>query len=233
MPSPAAAAVARGPPYEVHYYRSKEEYVRRLRPKIPQIEITDGLYFTGDRIAYFYHDDAVVEDRRLFHEGTHQLFYESLPVDRLVGERTNFWFVEGIACYLESYREIPTPDGPRSEIGDPTDARVYAARVRLTRDGFYVPLKTLTGMSRVEIQADANLIGRLYSQSSGLCHFLMHGDGGIYRNAVGGMLDALYQRSPRDRRPVPTFADLTGVPFEVLDRRYAAHVERLNAESPD
>ena len=216
-------------PHEVHYYRTKEEYVRLLRSKIPQIAITDGLYFTGDRVAYFYHDDAVTEDRRLFHEATHQLFYESLPTDRLVGEETNFWFVEGIACYLESFRETDGAAGPIYEVGDPGDVRVYAARVRLTRDRFYVPLRQLTGMSRIEIQADPNLIGRLYSQSSGLCHFLMHGGGGEYRDEVGDLLAALYHRPPRDRRPVPTFADLTGLPFEELDRRYAEHVALLNA----
>ena len=44
------------PPYRVDYFRSREEYVRRLIKKVPQIGMTNGLYFTADRVAYFYYD---------------------------------------------------------------------------------------------------------------------------------------------------------------------------------
>ena len=91
-------------PYEVHYYRTHDEYIKRLRNKITQIEITNGLYLPDDRVAYFYDDTEENNEATLFHEATHQLFYEIQSRSRRIAEKENFWIVEGIACYMESFR---------------------------------------------------------------------------------------------------------------------------------
>src|SRR5262249_32955801 len=66
-------------PYHVDYFRTREEYVERLKRKVPQINITNGLYYTADRVAYFYSDPSQQNPTpdTLFHEATHQLFYEN------------------------------------------------------------------------------------------------------------------------------------------------------------
>ena len=59
-------------------------------------------------------------------------------------------------------------------------------------------------------------IARLYTQSAGLTHFLMHYDGGRYRDALVAYLSTVY--SGRD---VPaSLAQLTGVGYDILDRQY-------------
>ncbi|MCH8830069.1 MAG: hypothetical protein IID45_10885, partial [Planctomycetes bacterium] len=77
-------------PYIVHYYRTKQEYIDKLKVKIPQIAITNGLYLTGTRIAYFFHTPLGNNNPTLYHEATHQIFYESLRRDRMIGERQHF-----------------------------------------------------------------------------------------------------------------------------------------------
>jgi hypothetical protein len=42
-----------GKPFEVHYFRTREEYIQTLKHMVPHIENTTGLYHTGDGVAYF------------------------------------------------------------------------------------------------------------------------------------------------------------------------------------
>src|SRR5262249_1664296 len=134
---PSSNLQFRRDPYDVHYFRTREEYVERLHAKIPQIAITNGLYYTGDRVAYFFNNvnnPNQAEQDTLFHEATHQLFYENVKADRTVALDANFWIVEGIACYMESYRAV----NGESTVGDPHHIRIQNARERCVLDGFYV-----------------------------------------------------------------------------------------------
>ncbi|NOX55614.1 MAG: hypothetical protein GXP27_14480 [Planctomycetes bacterium] len=137
-------------PHTVHFYRIRSEYVERLRDRIPQIEITNGLYLPDDRIIYtFYNPDPEADMRgTLFHEATHQLFYESQSRDRPIANDANFWAVEGIACYMESAQL-----GPKGlTAGDPSYVRFQVARYRYVEEGFYIPLAKFVRMSKAEIQ---------------------------------------------------------------------------------
>lgn len=212
-------------PYVVHYYRTREEYLERLRSRIPQIDITNGLYMTSDRIAYFYHDPAADNHAALFHEATHQLFYESQPSERDIAADANFWLIEGIACYMESYRK---QDGQLT-LGDPRYIRFEAARYRLLNDHYYVPLAQFAAMGAREFQTSPN-ISRNYSQASGLCHFFMHSEGGEHRDALVRQLVQLYSADIRTRSHVQTLAELCGVDFAELDRQYAEHLRSLESQ---
>jgi hypothetical protein len=209
-------------PYVVHYYRTREDYQRELIRKIPQIAITNGLYYTTDRTAYFFHDEKVDVLPTLYHEASHQILYESQSRERSIAEQAHFWIVEGIACYMESFRD----EGSRVRVGDPEAVRFDAARYRYLVDKYHVPLGRLAAMSMREFQSDPQ-IARNYSEASGLAHFLMHYDGGRYREALVQHLAQLYSGDPRR---VQGLDDLTGVPLAELDRQYGEHLREQQRE---
>ncbi|MDA0831733.1 MAG: DUF1570 domain-containing protein [Planctomycetota bacterium] len=210
-------------PYVVHYYRTSGEYYETLRPKIPQIEITNGLYYTSDRIAYFFDDPNANGFATLYHEASHQLFYESQEKERAIADSAHFWIVEGIACYLESFH---AEEGHFS-IGDPNFERFRAARRRLLdkNEPYYVPLAQFSSMGMKAFQADPR-IAMNYSQASGLAHFFMNYDRGVYRDALIEHLKELYE-GPR-RNGHRTLEDLTGVDFETLDRQYQEYLTEMD-----
>jgi len=222
--SSGSGAPAASAPYEVHYYRTRDEYVSRLRSRVPNIEITNGLYYTSDRTAYFYFDPEQQNSDTLFHEATHQLFYESLRQERQIALRANFWVIEGIACYMESFRQ----EGEEWTLGDPRHVRIDSARYRFLNDGYYVPLATFAAMGMQDFQTSPN-ITKNYSQASGLSHFFMHYEGGRYRDALIEHLSQLYRADPRGLSPVQSLEELTGTSYADLDRQYAEHLKTLEA----
>jgi hypothetical protein len=209
----------------VHFYRSKEDYVAALAGQFPQIAITNGLYQSGDRVAYFFHDPSGENLPTIFHEATHQLFYESDPRPRDVALDAQFWIIEGIACYMESFERI---DG-KLTCGNPEYVRFDNARFRLLQSGDYQPFAEFSGLGMREFQlGGADELGIRYSQASGLSHFLMHYDRGRYRDALVVHLAELY--SPAPPRRMHTLPELLGVEARVLDEQYR---EFLTAQSRD
>ena len=204
-------------PFVVHYYSTRGEYIQTLKPRIDQIGITNGLYMPDDRVAYFYHDPEADGERTLYHEATHQLFFESTSRPRPIALNTNFWIIEGIACYMESFR--PTDKG--LSIGDPTYVRFHWARHRWLKEGYYVPLPRFTRIGMRAFQNDPNIVSN-YSQASGLAHFFMHFDNGRYRDALVEHLAQLY--SADRRAAVKSLESLTGVAFDELDRQYRRYL---------
>ncbi|PJF33573.1 MAG: hypothetical protein CUN57_01800, partial [Phototrophicales bacterium] len=57
----ASGTGLRSKPYVVHYYRTKAEYVKVLQPYFPGVDIgiTNALYLTRNRIAYFYYNPEI------------------------------------------------------------------------------------------------------------------------------------------------------------------------------
>jgi hypothetical protein len=202
--------------HNVVYFRDRDDYNRSLRPAMPKIEITVGAYIEQTRRSYFF-PDPENDDRTLYHEATHQLFHESRPVIDDVGRRRNFWIVEGIAMYMESLRQ---EDGDYV-LGGLDDQRLHAARYRLLHDKFYVPLAELTAYGREKVQKDPR-IATLYSQAAGLTHFLIHFDGGRYRDALVAYLVAVYT----GKDGPDTLAKLTGASYSELDKQYRKFLER-------
>lgn len=216
----------RTPPHRVDYFRTQQEYNDRLIKAIPQIAITNGLYYTPNRTSYFF-DDPNAEDPfdTLYHEATHQFLYEYTSVDRVIADEAHFWIIEGIACYMESFR--PVEGG--FEIGDPDHIRIEAARYRVLQDRYYVPLRRFASMGMMEFQSQGENLSRNYSQASGLAHFFMHYENGLYRDALVAHLRALYAVPRRGRAVrVPDLEELTGVSYDDLDRQYIAYMKQLS-----
>ena len=206
------------PRHRVVFYRTKQDYVNALKRYFPnQIEGTLGVYVDRARTAFFFLDENRDGIRTLYHEATHQLFHESRPVARAVGARYNFWIVEGVALYMESLRRR---DGYYT-LGGFDDQRMIAARHRLLKDRFYIPFQTLTSFGMARLQGDRNL-PMIYSQMTGLTHFLVHGGQGRYRDALIEYLRTVYEG-----RDTPlSLQELTQTPYPVLDRQYREFMQK-------
>ena len=198
------------PRHNVVYFRDRDDYNKALAEAFPDIGISTGAYIDQTRRAYFFAGQGY-SDRTLLHEATHQLFHESRPVAKNVGQNANFWIVEGIATYMESLRK---EDG-YFVLGGFDDIRMKAARYRLFKDEFYVPLSELCGYGMERIQTDPR-VATLYSQMSGLTNFLVYYDGGRYRDALVAYLQAVYNGSQNPN----ILPELTGSSFDTLDRQY-------------
>lgn len=203
--------------HQVVYFRNRAEYIQALEREQPSIRISTGYYSSIARKS-FYFAGSEEDDSSLYHEATHQLFSETRPTARDAGRDANFWIVEGVACWMESFR----PSGSLGFIGGADAVRLGNARVRLMRDRFYLPLSQLTAMSMTNLQHDPK-IAMLYSESSGLTYFLMNADEGRYREPLVDFLATVYAK--RDKPG--TLAELTGVELHELDRQYREFIESL------
>lgn len=213
----------RSKPFEVVYYRTRNEYNAALRRQQPRIEMTLGIYFDTTRKTHFFAGEQQ-DPGTIYHEAVHQFFQESGRVARNVGAVSNAWLIEGVACYFESLVQPDHQDGRNFfTIGTPTAGRLPAARHRRLVDDFYVPLAELSALGITDFQRRADL-PRLYSQSAGLVTFLMHHQDGVYRPALVKLLQLLY--AGRDQ--ASTLETLTGRSFAELDREYRRYLEELS-----
>jgi hypothetical protein len=204
-------------PHQVVLFRDRDEYNTALKPTQPMIGGTLGYYWFDNHIAYFFAGDEQ-NDATLYHEATHQLFQEARTAVRDLGRKHNFWVVEGIACYMES---LVAHDGYYT-LGGADEGRMPAALERVLKDNFYVPLAEMVTLSRDAIQHDSRL-PKLYSESSGLANFLMHGRDERYRQPLMEYLIAVYA----GRADTDTLAKLTGASYEQLDRQYREYLKGL------
>ena len=211
--------------YKVHFYRTREEYRQRLREFFPSIDQTNGVYMTSDRVAHFYLDTANDHEGTLFHEATHQLFFESHHKSRAISERDHFWIIEGIACYMESFKRL---NGSFS-IGDPNHIRFAGARHNLLKENYYIPLREFSGFGMQEFQRSDN-VAKNYTQAAGLARFFMHYEKGRYREALVKHLAQLYSADERTRERADGLDELTGVDFSDLDRQYAEDARQTDAK---
>jgi hypothetical protein len=208
------------PRLEVVYFRTKEQYHRALKPIMPDVGISMGLYVAQNRTAYFY---AGSEDsqRTMYHEATHQLFQQSRPTSNSAGRTANCWLIEGIAMYMETLRR-PWVHGARGDcfaLGGLNDVRMAAARYHLQKKDFYLPFDKLVRLGVQDLQGHAE-IAKLYSQIAGMTSFLMHYDDGRYREALVSCLTAIYDGS----QDPGLLARITGIDYAELDRQYQAYM---------
>jgi hypothetical protein len=213
-------------PNVVHFYRTRDEYISTLKSLTRQpIEITKGIYFPDSRVAHFFFDPDSDDDSTLYHEATHQLLTGSRPMTGEIGMRSDFWIIEGIACYMESFRK----EGERFTVGDPQHGRLQAARLHLVKEGYYVPLREFARMGMVAFQSIKQPeIAKNYSQTAALTHFFMHYEDGRYREALIEHLSQIYSPNKSVREHPDSLEELTGVSEEELDQQYADYIRRLS-----
>ncbi len=220
---PDAAARATAKPFQIHFFRSRDEYIAKLQKKYgQQITITNGLYDTDDLIVYSFHNPMEPAEPTLYHEATHQLLAAHLKPSPVIAREENFWLIEGIACYIESFR---VADGEVS-LGDPRFLRFESARFRKLKDGYYLPLAEFTAMGKDAFQRHPEIKNN-YSQASGLVHFFMHYEGGRYRDDLIEHLRDVYKQAESGRRP-RALEILIGSNFAELDQQYGEYVLKVS-----
>jgi hypothetical protein len=211
-----------GQPFRVFYHRNRNEYEAALVRRQPRIAETIGIYFDVNRESHFFAGEDQ-DAGTLYHEAVHQLFQESDAAARRVGEGTNFWIIEGIATYFETLREHDDSSGGQYyTIGEGSAGRLPAARKRLLKDGYYVPLARFVRLGKSDLQRRPDL-AQLYSQAAGLATFLMDADEGRYREPLIRYLVSVYAGRDDPR----TLARAVGCSYRELDVKYRQFVESL------
>lgn len=224
--------------HRVILYRNREEYLRELRKHDENVDASIGWYLPNMRCIFVYEPSPNDEyDFDLFsllaHEVTHQLFNECYlatsgrvkPVSQ-PGRQANFWAVEGVATYMETYALTPT----HATLGGVETYRLQQAVASFFDEKTYIPLRQYVAASRETFQtSDMPLLQRLYAQATGLTFFFVHYRDGVYRNAFIAYLYAIYQGVDRP----DSLEKLTGRAFEELDAEYATFLQSLKDATND
>ncbi len=214
--------------YEIDYFRLRTEFVQHLINRCPNAGQINGIYMPSDRKAYFFHHPDIPGDaslETLYHEVTHQLLSESSQQTNPVGNARDFWVVEGIACYFESFRV--GEDGTIT-VGDINHPRIQAAREQVVVTQDYEPLARFTAYGLLPFQqGELPVLQRRYAQATGLAHFFMNSQNGIYRDGFIEYLTQLYSPDRRVRERAKTLDQILGVPYATLDTQYAAYMRGL------
>jgi len=180
------------------------------------------MYDSRTQTCYFFAGPQA-DPTTIYHEATHQMFQEVGKAVSHPGARGNFWIIEAAAMYMETLRT----DEDFLVLGGIDTPRLLAARVRFLQDNFYVPLREFVTLGIKEWQSDPR-IGALYSQAAGLMQFLMHYDGGRYRDAAVTYLAAVYSGVDT----AETLSQVTKRTYAQLDQEYAAYLKSLPALPP-
>lgn len=171
--------------HQVVLFRSRDEYVRQLGNSEPQIAMTLGYYQKSNRTSYFYSGTGLMPV--VYHEATHQLFQEIGEAQADVGEKWNFWAIEGVAVYMESVTEF----GDYSTVGGFDSDRLQFVRSRVLGGEPQMPLPELVRLGRNELQQHPD-IRRIYTHSAGVVHFLMDYERGACREPFIRYLTKIY-----------------------------------------
>ena len=222
--NPAVVGRTAAKPFVIHFFSTRDEYIEVLIGKYnQQIKITNGLYDTDKGIVYTFNNPGMAAETTLFHEATHQILAAHLKLGPVIARNQNFWLIEGVACYIESFQRTKE----RLTLGDPRYERFVVARYRLLNDGYYLPLAQFTAMGKDPFQLSPQIQNN-YSQASGLVHFFMHYERGLYRDDLIEHLRQIYQQAERPGAIVESLEDLAGVSFADLDRQYAEYVRAMS-----
>jgi hypothetical protein len=174
------------PKHQVVLFQNRDEYVERLQAIEPQIKLTLGYYLKGNRTSYFYHGDESLLPV-WYHEATHQLFQETGNPISDVGEKWNFWVVEGVAVYMESTVALDQC----FTVGGFDADRLQFLRSRAFSGESQMPIGELARLGREDLQRHAE-IRRLYTYAAGLVHFLMDSESGRSRDGFVRFLKTVY-----------------------------------------
>ncbi len=197
--------------HKVIFFGNRDQYIQGLQQLgVVGVETSTGFYSDRHQSLFLYLDDPRPEGTWM-HEQAHQLFQESASARKDPVERSHTWALEGIAMYFESLVDR----GHYATLGGFDHSRLQYARINWTREGFFEPFDALTRLGREAFQRDPN-VGKLYSQSAAMAHFLMSDSKGKYRTAMLQLIELMYQR----RAKLDSLEKLCAVPLAQLESEY-------------
>ncbi|WP_435021918.1 DUF1570 domain-containing protein [Tundrisphaera sp. TA3] len=180
-----------GKRHRVYYFATLDEYARHVAPVLgDKARASLGLYVprkdskTLGLASYFFNDvgGQLPIEATLFHEGSHQLLFETGGLDHYGQNQGNYWVFEGFGTYFETL--TLEPDGS-VRIGGLVGPRIERARARLLDGGEFIPIKDLVAMDKWRFNTEPAIYLH-YAESMALAVFLMQAEGGRYRE---GFLD--------------------------------------------
>jgi hypothetical protein len=217
-----------GDQHEIDYFRTQAEFVDAIKKHCPVASLIQGFYYPPSRKAYFFHNpEAAPEAARetLFHEVTHQLLSESSKQPVSVGHDRDFWVVEGLACYLESFQVMK--DGTFS-VGNVNHPRMQAARSQIVVRENYEPIARFSLLGRLKYQqGEPKVLQDRYAQSTGLAHFFMHYQEGVYKDGFIEFLSQIYSPDQRVRAKAKPVYEIIGVSDREIDTQYQAYIKAM------
>ncbi|TWT79825.1 Leucine Rich repeats (2 copies) [Planctomycetes bacterium CA13] len=184
---------------QVVLLRDAKEYIATLGRDMPGVERSTGFYSDENRTIFLFagHEETVATRR---HELTHQLFREATRPTRsrstrqkMPGEDSGFWLVEGIAGYFESM-SVGRPSGVCdgvATLGGWDSSRLAYARYRILVGNDFMPLDELERDGRVDAQQRSDL-ARWYAHAITHTHFLLDGGKPSNRKWVYHRLAEIY-----------------------------------------
>ena len=227
----SGTASSNGDLYEIYHFRLQQEFVDRLAANCPVAGQINGLYLPEHRRAYFFHNPKISEEESmetLYHEVTHQLLSESTRQTIPVGHERDFWVIEGIACYFESFHV--SEDGAVT-VGDIHHPRVMAARDQVVVTQDQVPLDRFTASGMLRFQTgETPVLQQRYAQATGLTHFFLHYQNGIYRDGFIEYLTQIYSPNPRVRAKAQSLEQILKVTNATLDAQYASYFKQMPSQ---
>lgn len=174
----------------VWYFASQDEYVNYLRPYVGRgAEVDLGRYLPAgvynqrvlrDSRSYFYRDPdgKIASLDTLHHEGSHQILFESAGRSHYERNSGNYWVWEGLGTYFETIR--PQEDGSLL-VGGLVGPRVEVALDLVVTQGKILPIGQLVAMDQRDYNAEPGVYVH-YPESMVLAIYLMHGEGGRWRD---------------------------------------------------
>lgn len=212
-----------GEPHLVYYFRSRDEYVERVRAlQGDSAEESLGLYIPPEpgRVrrapAYFFRDKGGELDvtATLYHEVSHQLLFESggAGVGDFRKNAGNFWVFEGMGTYFES---VTTKAEGMIEVGGRAGRRFEAAAENLLAKRKMVRLADFVKLDQKEFNREEDVYLH-YQQAVALTTLLMDGDGRGYReDFLDYFRDAFQGRLKRTTGK--GLNDRVGMSFETME----------------
>jgi hypothetical protein len=225
-------------PHQVWYFADKAAYVAYLRRWHGSgVDLELGRYDPPRRRgeagrSYFYRDEseAIPVTATLYHEASHQLLFESGTKSRYQANVGHFWVFEGLGTYFETV--APQPDGSL-EIGGFVGPRLMVARQRLIEKKQILPIERLIKLSRTQFEgAGGGDVYLHYAEAMALTVFLMHGQGGRYRDHfldyVADVLQGNFARGGNGR----SLEDRLGVSHDELQDQFLGFLQNQAVPRP-
>lgn len=195
-------------PIDVFLFGSRTDWMAYTRERLPQ---EAAMYEQIGRGGYTIEGDAVLYDIGRWdtftiaaHEGWHaysqRVLRHALPV----------WLEEGIACFMEGFRQ--PPGAPEPSFLPWRNPERYAELRSAARKERLAPLREVlegSPQSFLEVSRDSQL--SYYAQVWALVHFIRDGEDGRYRAGLEQLLaDAVSGGIPARIRSSPAIPDARG-----------------------
>jgi len=195
--------------HRIVLFAEQDEYIQFFRQRSFNNLNSSGFYNSSSKTAFLHLGKTIANP--WLHEVAHQLFYELGPALQNIAEEQNVWAIEGVATYMESLQDF----GRFVTLGGFESKRLQYARFHTLVNQSYEPLEQLTTLGNQQLTVHPRIV-TLYSQCSGLAHFLLDGKNGIYRQAFLDLLRKIYTRTDTEG----SLAQLSKMSYQQLDEEY-------------